>query len=90
MRIGPEHNPVLRLEDGSEVALASVVVEREAESSYLRDLRPRAGNLPELAPGSRVALLGGESVIFVGVVQADGSVLDFLSSSALEGEYEDI
>ncbi len=64
MRIGPEHNPVLRLEDGSEIPLASVVVERETEASYLRDVQPLSGIMPELAGGSGVVLLSGESVIF--------------------------
>lgn len=90
MRIGPEHAPVLRLENGSQVPLASVVVERETEASYLRNLQPLSGVMPDLAAGSRVVLLSGESVIFEGVVQEDGSILDFLSSSALEGGYEDL
>lgn len=87
-----ERNKPMRLQtqDGSLIPLAQAEVERDVECSYLRSLIDEEGNPVRLQPGATVTLLSGESVLFVGVVQPDFSVKDFLSCRAEDGEYEDL
>jgi hypothetical protein len=65
-------------------------VDREMESSLLRRITGVDGCLVSLAAGAKVTLYTGPSVVFMGKVQEDGSVLDLLSSEdAEDGEYVD-
>jgi len=80
----------LHMEDGQSVSLHSVDLERDMDASYLRGLVGADGVPLTLPSGTRVTLLSGESVLFVGITQPDGSVKDFLSCSAEEGEFEDL
>ncbi len=80
----------LQVECGPSIELGGVDVERELDTSYLRRLVDTSGAPVRLIPGTRVTLLSGGSVLFVGIVQEDSSVKDFLSCSSADGEYEDL
>lgn len=78
------------MESGEILPLVSARVDREEESSYLRQMTRPDGTLLNLPAGSRVALVSsGAIVLFEGIVQPDGSVLDLLSCQESDGEYED-
>jgi len=84
---------VLRLQVGGEepVAISKCDLERNMESSYLQGITGVDGVPLALPVGERVTLWAGPSVVFVGKVREDQSVLDLLSSEApTEGDYEEI
>ena len=84
---------VLKLQVGGDepVAISRCVLERNIESSYLKAITGMDGEPLALPVGEQVTLWAGPSVVFVGKVREDQSVLDLLSSeAATEGDYEDI
>lgn len=90
MDITADKSPRLQLDGAEPFPILSVRVEWEMESSLLRDIRDMEGRPLPLPVGSKVTLFTGESVVFVGRVQEDQSVLDLLSSEIVEdGEYVD-
>jgi hypothetical protein len=90
MDITHEREPRLQIEEAEPFAIGSVHVEWEMESSLLKDIRAVDGRPVCLPVGVRVTLYTGPSVVFVGKVQEDQSVLDLLSSEDPEdGEYVD-
>jgi hypothetical protein len=90
MDITGEREPRLQVEEGRPFDIGSVHVDWEMESSYLRDIRTVEGRRLLLPVGAKVTLYTGPSVVFMGRVQEDQSVLDLLSSEdADDGEYVD-
>ena len=90
MDIRSDREPRLQIEDGEPFPIASVHVDWEMESSLLRRLTGVDGRPLILPVGAKVTLYTGPSVVFVGRVQEDQSVLDLLSSEGLDdGEYVD-
>ncbi len=90
MDITAEREPRLQIEADEPFPIRSVEVSWEMESSYLRHLVACDGHELVLPVGARVTLYTGPSVVFVGRVQPDQSVLDLLSSELTEdGEYVD-
>jgi hypothetical protein len=91
MDITSDRAPRLQIDDGEPVAILSAHVDWELESSILRRLIGLDGHEFVLPVGAKVTLYTGASVVFVGRVQEDQSVLDMLSSEGVdETEYEDI
>lgn len=90
MDITAEREPRLQVDDGEPFAIGSVHVDWEMESSLLRDIRTVDGRRLALPVGAKVTLYTGPSVVFMGRVQEDLSVLDLLSSDDTgEGDYVD-
>jgi hypothetical protein len=90
MDIGRDRDPRLQIGDGEPFAIASAHVDWEMESSYLRRLMGLDGRPVPLPLGAQITLYTGPSVVFMGKVQEDGSVLDQLSCEDPEdGEYVD-
>lgn len=91
MDIASHQEPRLQIDDGQPVPILSAHVDWELESSYLRRLIGLDGHPVELPVGAKVTLYTGPSVVFMGRVQEDQSVLDMLSSEGVdESEYEDL
>jgi len=91
MDITQEKHPRLQIEEAEPLPIRSARVDWEMESSYLRDIRDEEGRLLPLPVGAKVTLYTGPSVVFVGRVQEDQSVLDLLSSEIVEdGDYIDL
>ncbi len=90
MDILSDRDPRLQIEEGAPFAILSAHVDWEMQSSILRRLTGLDG-LPLVLPvGAKVTLYTGPSVVFVGRVQEDQSVLDLLSSDNQDdGEYVD-
>jgi hypothetical protein len=91
MDITSDREPQLQIDDAQPFAIGSAHVDWVMESSVLRDLRGVDGCPLELPVGAKVMLYTGPSVVFVGRVQEDQSVLDLLSSEGVgdDGEYVD-
>jgi len=90
MDILRDREPRLQVEDDEPFAIASAHVDREMESSRLNRLTGLDGRPLCLPVGARVTLFTGPSVVFVGKVQQDQSVLDLLSSEGPgDGDYVD-
>lgn len=90
MDITREREPRLQIEDGEPFSIASAHVDWEMESSFLRRITGLDGLPVALPVGAKITLYTGPSVVFMGKVQEDGSVLDLLSSEDPEnGEYVD-
>lgn len=91
MDITAERKPRLQVDDGEPVAILSARVGWELESSILRRLIDLDGRELVLPVGAKITLYTGASVVFVGRVQEDRSVLDMLSAEGVdETDYEDI
>lgn len=91
MDITADREPRLQVDDGEPVAIRSAHVDWELESSILRRLIDVDGRELVLPVGAKVTLYTGASVVFVGRVQEDQSVLDMLSAEGVdETDYEDI
>jgi hypothetical protein len=91
MDITSDREPRLQIEDGEPIPILSAHVDWELESSSLRRLTGLDGLPLDLPVGAKITLYTGRSVVFVGRVQQDQSVLDMLSCEGVdETEYEDI
>lgn len=90
MDIASEREPRIQIEDAEPFDIRSARVDHEMERAYLRGLVGVDGGSVTLPVGARVTLYTGPSVVFVGIVQDDHSVLDLLScTSEDDGEYVD-
>ncbi len=90
MDIGSDREPRIQIEDGEPFAIRSARADKDMESSLLRNIVGLDGRPVELPVGAKVTLYTGPSVVFVGRVQEDQSVLDLLSCEDPEdGEYVD-
>lgn len=90
MDIGNEREPRVQIEDSEPFPIRSARVDHEMERAYLRGLTGVDGEPVVLPVGARVTLYTGPSVVFVGIAQADMSVLDLLSCGPEDdGEYVD-
>ena len=85
MEIGPEHKARVQIDDQEPFAIAHAVIERDGLESHLRRLTMADGTAVALPVGARVTLYEGPSVVFVGLVEEDQSVIDLLSAQADEG-----
>ncbi len=88
MDITSDREPRLQIEADAPVAILSARVDWVMESSVLRDLRGLDGAPIVLPVGAKVTLYTGPSVVFVGRVQEDRTVLDLLSSEGVGGDEE--
>lgn len=86
MEIGPEKEARLQIDDEEPFAIAHAVVDRDGLQSRLRGLTRVDGTSVVLPVGARVTLYEGPSVVFVGVVEEDQSVIDLLSAQVEVGE----
>jgi hypothetical protein len=90
MDITTEREPRLQVESAVPFPIRSARVEWEMESSLVKGLVGLDGRRICLPVGAKVVLYTGPSVVFVGRVQEDQSILDLLSSEGVEdGEYVD-
>jgi hypothetical protein len=81
----------LQVGDREPIPILDCSLERDMESSYLQGITHLNGEPVVLPVGERVTLWAGPSVVFVGQVREDQSVLDLLSCQApSEGDYEEI
>ena len=85
-----EQQPRLQIDDGEPLAIRSARVQHELDHAYLRSIVGVDGEPMALPIGAKVTLYAGYSMVFVGVVQEDHSVLDMLSCEEDDGEYVDI
>jgi hypothetical protein len=80
MEIGPENEARVQIDDEKPFAIRHAVIERDGLQSRLRRLTLEDGGSVVLPVGARVTLYEGPSVVFVGVVEEDQSVIDLLSA----------
>ncbi|MFH0915338.1 MAG: hypothetical protein V1912_02695 [bacterium] len=91
MEIGPESNARIQIDDQEPIAIAHAVIERDVLQSRLRRVTGAGGDPVALPVGALVTLYQGPSVVFVGRVEEDQSVIDLLSAEADDGnDFEDI
>ncbi len=86
MEIGPENEARVQVDDQEPFAIAHAVIERDVLQSRLRRLTLADGAPVVLPVGARVTLYEGPSVVFVGLVEEDQSVVDLLSAQADDSE----
>jgi hypothetical protein len=86
MEIGPENEARVQIDDQEPFAIARAVIERDVLQSRLRKLTLADGAPVVLPVGARVTLYEGLSVVFVGLVEEDQSVVDLLSAQADDSE----
>lgn len=89
MDITREKEPRLQIEGDEPFPIGSAHVDWEDARSYLRGLKDVRGELLHLPVGAKVTLYTGPSVVFMGRVQQDQSVLDLLSCEDDDGDYVD-
>lgn len=90
MDIASEREPRVQIEGAEPFPIRSARVDHEMERAYLRALTGLDGTPVALPVGAKVTLYTGPSVVFVGMVQEDQSVLDLLSCAPEDdGEYVD-
>jgi hypothetical protein len=90
MDITAEREPRLQVEAAEPFPIRSAHVDWEMESSLVRGIVGTDGSRLRLPVGAKVILYTGPSVVFVGRVQEDQSVLDLLSCEGVDdGEYVD-
>ena len=89
MDIGSEREPRLQIDDGEPHAIGSARVDHDLDRAYLRSIVGVDGEPLTLPVGAKITLYTGPSVVFMGVVQEDQSVLDMLSCDSDDGEYVD-
>ena len=86
MEIGPEDQPRVQIDDQEPFAIAHAVIERDVLQSRLRRVTTADGAPVLLPVGARITLYEGPSVVFVGLVEEDQSVIDLLSAQADDSE----
>lgn len=89
MDIGSEREPRLQIDDGDPFAIGSARVDHELDRAFLRGIVGVDGAPVTLPVGAKITLYTGPSVVFMGMVQEDQSVLDLLSCGSDDGEYVD-
>lgn len=89
MDIGSEREPRLQIDDGEPFAIRSARADHELDRAYLRGIVGVDGAPIALPVGAKITLYTGPSVVFMGMVQEDQSVLDLLSCGSDDGEYVD-
>ncbi len=89
MKITADKEPRLQVGEAEPFPIGSARVEREADHSLLRDLTDREGRPLRPPVGAKVTLYTGPSVVFMGEVQEDRSVLDLLSCQEDDGKFVD-
>ena len=90
MDITAEREPRLQVEAAEPFPIRSAHVDWEMESCLLRAIVAMDGSHLRLPVGAKIVLYTGPSVVFVGRVQEDQSVLDLLSSEGVDdGDYVD-
>ncbi|MHB9149002.1 MAG: hypothetical protein ACYC33_02775 [Thermoleophilia bacterium] len=89
MDIGSEREPRLQIDDGEPFAIGSARADHELDRAYLRGIVSVDGAPITLPVGAKITLYTGPSVVFMGMVQEDQSVLDLLSCGSDDGEYVD-
>ncbi len=91
MEIGPQDEPRVQIDDQEPIPIAHAVIERDVLQTRLRRLVTADGAPVELPVGARVTLYEGPSVVFVGLVEEDQSVIDLLSAQSDDtAEFESI
>jgi hypothetical protein len=91
MKIGPENEARVQIDDQEPFPIAHAVIERDGLQSRLCRLTLENGGSVMLPVGARVTLYEGPSVVFVGLVEEDQSVIDLLSAQMEDtGEFESI
>ena len=89
MEIGPEAEARIQIDDEDPFPIAHAVIERDVLESRLCRMTTADGEPVVLPVGARVTLYEGPSVVFVGRVEEDQSVIDLLSAEADDGaDYE--
>jgi hypothetical protein len=86
MEIGPKDQPRVQIDDQEAFAIAHAVIERDVLQSRLRRVTTADGAPVVLPVGARITLYEGPSVVFVGLVEEDQSVIDLLSAEADDSE----
>lgn len=86
MEIGPKDQPRVQIDDQEPFAIAHAVIERDVLQSRLRRVTTADGAPVVLPVGARITLYEGPSVVFVGLVEEDQSVIDLLSAEADDSE----
>jgi len=86
MEIGPKDQPRVQIDDQEPFAIAHAVIERDVLQSRLRRVTTADGAPVVLPVGARITLYEGPSVVFVGLVEEDQSVIDLLSAQADDSE----
>jgi len=86
MEIGPENEARVQIDDQEPFAIAHAVIERDGLQSRLCRLTLENGGSVMLPVGARVTLYEGPSVVFVGLVEEDQSVIDLLSAQMEDAE----
>ncbi len=86
MEIGPQDEARVQIDDQEPFAIAHAVIERDVLQSHLRRLTTADGAPVVLPVGARVTLYEGPSVVFVGLVEEDQSVIDLLSAQPDDSE----
>ena len=86
MEIGPQDEPRVQIDDEEPIPIAHAVIERDVLQTRLRRPVTAEGAPVELPVGARVTLYEGPSVVFVGLVEEDQSVIDLLSAQADDTE----
>lgn len=91
MEIGPDKEARVQIDDDEPFAIAHAVIERDGVQSRVRGLTLASGKPVVLPVGARVTLYEGPSVVFVGRVEEDQSVIDLLSAQADDSDdFEEI
>jgi hypothetical protein len=89
MDFGSEQQPRLQIDEGEPIPIAAARVQHELDHAYLREIVGLDGEPVELPVGAKITLFAGYSMVFVGCVQEDMTVLDMLSCEDDDGEYVD-
>lgn len=89
MDILSDREPRLQIEGAEAFPIDSARVEWESDHSMLREIIGTDGRRLELPVGAKVTLYTGPSVVFMGKVQEDQTVLDLLSCEEDDGDYVD-
>lgn len=92
MEIGPEADARVQIDDDEPFAVMHATIERDVLESRLCNVVGVDGAPVVLPVGARVTLYEGPSVVFIGRVEEDRSVIDLLSATAEfdGGEFEQI
>jgi hypothetical protein len=84
MNISIDRTPLLQIEAQEPFAIDHAVVDRDVLQTRLREVTGVDGELVLLPVGAQITLYTGLSVIFMGRVEEDQSVVDLLSAEPEE------